>query len=123
MGGSQSMIKDGKIVSIPEVNDDKVQLFIDGEFAGNVTTEQFNKLRNEMVKYAYYSKDKSIFDRVYIVGHEDSNKEMGEEIKITFTGVKGNMTDIPWEFAHWRRANLRLFQFQIENNKRKETNR
>ena len=53
MGGSKSMIKDGKIVSIPEVNDDKVQLFIDGEFAGNVTTEQFNKLRNEMVKYAY----------------------------------------------------------------------
>lgn len=121
MGCGKSMIKDGKIVSIPEVNDDKVQLFIDGEFAGNVTTEQFNKLRNEMVKYAYYSKDKSIFDRVYIVGHEDSNEGMGEEIKITFTDTRGNMTGIPWEFAHWRRAGLRLFQ--IENNKRKETNK
>ena len=122
MGGSQSMIKDGKIVSIPEVNDDKVQLFIDGEFAGNVTTEQFNKLRNEMVKYAYYSKDKSIFDRVYIVGHEDSNTEMGEEIKITFTDVRGNMTDTPWEFAHWRRANLRLLQINGIITERNQTN-
>lgn len=122
MGGGKSMIKDGKIVSIPEVNDNKVQLFIDGEFAGNITTEQFNKLRNEIVKYAYYSKDNSIFDRIYLVGHKDSNEGMGEEIKITFTDVQGNMTDIPWEFAHWRRANLRLLQIAGVIKERKQTN-
>lgn len=96
-------------ITIPTLTDTTVKLFVDGKYVGDVTTEQFNKIRIDVVKYIVETSDTSVLDTFYVIGHKDTNTEMGEEIKITMDEF-GNLSDLPWEMAHVRRDVFKLMQ-------------
>ena len=97
------------VLNIPEITNNAIQYFVDGEFVENVTVDQVNQIRENVINYIIENKDKSILDKFYFVGHRDSNDKPGEEIKITMD-VWGNFSDLPWEMNHVRRSIMRLMQ-------------
>lgn len=104
-----------EILQIPEITDNTVQYFVDGKFVGNITVDQLNKIRLNVLEYIIENKDKSILDRFYFVGHRDSNVKAGEEIKITMADIWGNLSDLPWEMNHVRRSMMNLMKIGHEN--------
>jgi hypothetical protein len=98
-------------ITIPEITDATLQLFVNDKFLGNVTVEQLNKIRVDMVKYINETGDTSILDTFYLIGHKDTNTVMGEEIKITME-ENGNLSDLPWEMCHVRRAMMKLMEME-----------
>ena len=97
------------VLNIPEITNNTIQYFVDGEFVENVTVDQVNQIRENVINYIIENKDKSILDKFYFVGHRDSNDKPGEDIKITMD-VFGNFSDLPWEMNHVRRSMMRLMQ-------------
>lgn len=97
------------VLNIPEITNNAIQYFVDGEFVENVTVDQVNQIRENVINYIIENKDKSILDKFYFIGHKDSNDKPGEEIKITMD-VWGNFSDLPWEMNHVRRSMMRLMQ-------------
>ena len=97
------------VLNIPEITNNTIQYFVDGEFVENVTVDQVNQIRENVINYIIDNKDKSILDKFYFIGHKDSNDKPGEEIKITMD-VFGNFSDLPWEMNHVRRSMMRLMQ-------------
>jgi hypothetical protein len=97
------------ILNIPEITNNTIQYFVDNKLVGNVTADQVNQIRENIMNYIVENKDKSILDRFYFVGHKDSNDKLGEEIKITMD-VFGNLSDLPWEMTHVRRSIMHLMQ-------------
>ena len=87
---------------------------MDDEFVGNVTVDQVNQIRENVINYIIEKKDKSILDKFYFVGHRDSNDKPREEIKITMDAF-GNFSDLPWEMNHVRRSMMRLMQIGRKN--------
>lgn len=104
------------VLNIPEITNNTIQYFVDGEFVENVTVDQVNQIRENIINYIIENKDKSILDKFYFVGHRDSNDKPGEEIKITID-VFGNFSDLPWEMNHVRRSMMRLMSVERINNK------
>lgn len=104
------------VLNIPEITNNTIQYFVDGEFVENVTVDQVNQIRENVINYIIENKDKSILDKFYFVGHRDSNDKPGEEIKITID-VFGNFSDLPWEMNHVRRSMMRLMSVERINNK------
>lgn len=104
------------VLNIPEITNNTIQYFVDGEFVENVTVDQVNQIRENVINYIIENKDKSILDKFYFVGHRDSNDKPGEEIKITMD-VFGNFSDLPWEMNHVRRSMMRLMSVERINNK------
>ena len=102
------------VLNIPEITNNTIQYFVDGEFVENVTVDQVNQIRENVINYIIENKDKSILDKFYFVGHRDSNDKPGEEIKITMD-VFGNFSDLPWEMNHVRRSLMRLMQLERIN--------
>lgn len=102
------------VLNIPEITNNTIQYFVDGEFVENVTVDQVNQIRENVINYIIENKDKSILDKFYFVGHRDSNDKPGEEIKITMD-VFGNFSDLPWEMNHVRRSIMRLMQLERIN--------
>ena len=102
------------VLNIPEITNNTIQYFVDGEFVENVTVDQVNQIRENVINYIIENKDKSILDKFYFVGHRDSNDKLGEEIKITMD-VWGNFSDLPWEMNHVRRSMMRLMQIERIN--------
>ena len=102
------------ILSIPIITNNSIQYFVDDEFIGNITVDQVNQIRENVINYIIENKDKSILDKFYFVGHRDSNDKLGEEIKITMD-VWGNFSDLPWEMNHVRRSMMRLMQIERKN--------
>ena len=102
------------VLNIPEITNNTIQYFVDGEFVGNVTVDQVNQIRENAINYIIENKDKSILDKFYFVGHRDSNDKPGEEIKITMD-VFGNFSDLPWEMNHVRRSMMRLMSVERIN--------
>jgi hypothetical protein len=96
-------------LNIPEITNNTIQYFVDNKLVGNVTADQVNQIRENIMNYIVENKDKSILDRFYFVGHKDSNDKLGEEIKITID-VFGNLSDLPWEMTHARRSIMHLMQ-------------
>lgn len=96
-------------ITIPEIKDDSLKLFVNGEFKGNLNEKQANKIRVEVIEYIANTGDTSILDTFYFVGHEDSNEAPGEEIKITMDEY-GNLSDLPWEMNHIRRDMCKLMK-------------
>ena len=96
-------------ITIPTLTDTTVKLSVDGKYVGDVTSEQFNKIRIDVVQYIVDTSDTSVLDTFYVIGHKDTNTEMGEEIKITMDEF-GNISDLPWEMAHVRRDMFKLIQ-------------
>ena len=103
------------VLNIPEITNNTIQYFVDGEFVENVTVDQVNQIRENVINYIIENKDKSILDKFYFVGHRDSNDKPGEEIKITMD-VFGNFSDLPWEMNHVRRSMMRLISVERINN-------
>ena len=102
------------VLNIPEITNNTIQYFVDGKFVENVTVDQVNKIRENVINYIIENKDKSILDKFYFVGHRDSNDKPGEEIKITMD-VFGNFSDLPWEMNHVRRSMMRLMNVERIN--------
>ena len=102
------------ILNIPEITNNTIQYFVDDKFVGNITVDQVNQIRENVINYIIENKDKSILDKFYFVGHRDSNDKPGEEIKITMD-VWGNLSDLPWEMNHVRRSMMRLMQIGRKN--------
>ena len=103
------------ILNIPEITNNTIQYFVDDKFVGNVTVDQVNQIRENVINYIIENKNKSILDKFYFVGHRDSNDKSGEEIKITMD-VWGNFSDLPWEMNHVRRSMMRLMNVERINN-------
>lgn len=99
------------IFKIPKITNNKLQYFVDNEFVGNVTVDQVNKIRENVIENIIKNKDISILGRFYFVGHKDSNENIGEEIKITMDEW-GNLSDLPWEMNHVRRSMMRLMRIE-----------
>lgn len=100
-------------IEIPVINDNKLKLYVNGEYKGDVTNEQTCKIREDVCDYIWRTGDKSILDTFYFVGHKDSNTVMGEEIKITMDEF-GNFSDSPWELNHVRRSMMKLIMMERE---------
>lgn len=102
-------------ITIPKLNDITVKVYVDDEYIGEACSEQVNKIRIDVVKYIDKTNDESVLDRVYFLGHEDSNKgTMGPEVKVTIEDRYGNLSTLPWEMAHTRRDMFQLMR--IANN-------
>ena len=99
-----------KVLEIPRITNNTIQYFVDGEFIDNVTVDEVNKIRENVLEYIVNTKDISILNRFYFIGHKDTNDgKMGEEVKITM-GNFGNLSDLPWEMTHVRRTIMHLMQ-------------
>ncbi len=98
-----------KTLEIPKITNTTLQYFVDGEYIDNVDVNEVNKIRENVLNYIVETKDVSILNRFYFVGHKDSNDKMGEEVKITMDNF-GNLSDCPWEMSHVRRSMYHLMQ-------------
>ena len=99
-------------IEIPVINDDKLKLYVNGEYKGDVNDAQVCKIRVDVMEYIIKTGDTSIVNTFYFIGHKDTNiEEMGEEIKITMDEF-GNFSDIPWELQHVRRCMYKLLQLE-----------
>lgn len=97
------------LTEIPTISNDKLKLFVDDVFIGELDVNQVNEYRVNIVTYITKTGDESVIDRFYFVGHEDSDDGMSGEIKITMD-IKGNLSDSPWEVNHIRRGTLKLLR-------------
>jgi len=98
-----------KVLEIPKVTNTTLQYFVDDEYIDNVDVNEVNKIRENVLNHIVETKDASILDRFYFVGHKDSNDKMGKEIKITMDSF-GNFSDLPWEMNHVRRSMMHLME-------------
>lgn len=101
------------LFEIPEIKNDKVQLFVDNKFVGWCDVNQVNQYRLNVVRYIKETGDTSVRDRFYFVGHMDvygGSDEPGEEIKFVMEDNFGNLSEIPFEMAHVRRCVYNMMQ-------------
>jgi hypothetical protein len=99
-----------KALEIPKITNTTLQYFVDDNFIGNVTVDEVNKIRESVLEYIVDTKNISILNRFYFIGHKDTNSgKMGEEVKITMDNF-GNLSDLPWEMSHVRRSMYHLMQ-------------
>ena len=99
-----------KALEIPKITNTTLQYFVDGEYIDNVDVNEVNKIRENVLLHIVETKDASILNRFYFVGHKDTNNnKMGEEVKITMDSF-GNLSDCPWEMTHVRRSMCHLMQ-------------
>lgn len=103
-----------KVLEIPKIENTTIQYFIGYEYVGDVNVNEVNQIRENVLNYIVETKDASILNKFYFVGHKDSNDKMGEKIVITMDSF-GNLSDYPWEMAHVRRSMYRLMQIGREN--------
>ncbi len=99
-----------KVLEIPKITNTTLQYFVDGEYIDNVDVNEVNKIRENVLMHIVETKDASILDKFFFIGHKDSNSgKMGEEIVITMDSF-GNFSDCPWEMTHVRRSMYHLMQ-------------
>lgn len=102
------------ILQIPRITNTTIKYFVDSEFIDNVTVNEVNKIRENVLEHIVNTKDISILNRFYFIGHKDTNNgKMGEEVKITMDNY-GNLSDLPWEMTHVRRSMYHLMQIGRE---------
>jgi len=108
-----------KVLEIPRITNNTMQYFVDGEFVDNVTVDEVNKIRENVLEYIVNTKDSSILNRFYFIGHKDTNNgKMGEEVKMTMDDY-GNFSDFPWEITHVRRSLMHLMYILCNSNEHK----
>ena len=99
-----------KVLEIPRITNTTIKYFVDGEFVDNVTVDEVNKIRENVLEYIVVTNDISILNRFYFIGHKDTNTgKMGEKVKMTMDNF-GNLSDLPWEMSHVRRSMYHLMQ-------------
>ena len=88
-----------KTLEIPRITNTTIKYFVDGEYIDNVNVDEVNKIRENVLEHIVATKDASILNRFYFVGHKDTNNgKMGEEIVITMDSF-GNLSNLPWELV------------------------
>ena len=98
------------VLQIPRITNTTIKYIVDGEFVDNVTVDEVNKIRENILEHIVNTNDISILNRFYFIGHKDTNTcNMGEEVKITMDNF-GNLSDLPWEMSHVRRSMKHLMQ-------------
>lgn len=105
-----------KTLEIPKITNTTLRYFVDNEYIDNVNVVEVNKIRENVLEHIVATKDASILDRFYFVGHKDSNDKMGEEIVITMDHF-GNLSDLSWEMNHVRRSMKHLIEICFEHSK------
>ena len=105
------------LTEIPTISNDKLKLFVDDVFIGELDVNQVNEYRVNIVTYITKTGDESVIDRFYFVGHEDTNDVMRDEIKITMDAI-GNFSHMPYEVSHVRRNMVKLMELEIERIKK-----
>ena len=91
------------LTDIPTITNDKIKLFVDNKFIGELDVNQFNQYRVNIIEHISQTGDVSILQRIYFVGHKTcDDNTIGEEIKIEFEDAYGNMTDFPYELDRVR---------------------
>lgn len=103
-----------KALEIPRITNTTIKYFVDGEYVDNVTVDEVNKIRENVLEHIVATQDASILARFYFVGHKDSNDKMGEEIVITMDSL-GNLSDSSWEMAHVRRSMMHIMRIGWEH--------
>lgn len=105
------------VLQIPRITNTTVKYFVDDEFIDNVTVDEVNKIRENVLEYIVNTKDISILNRFYFIGHKDINDGMmGEEIKMTMN-KRGNFDKFPWEMSHVSRSMRHLMEIDRKNHK------
>lgn len=91
------------LTTIPTITNDKIKLFVDNKFIGELDVNQFNQYRVNIIERISQNGDPSILQRIHFVGHatHDDNT-IGEEIKIEFEDTYGRLTDFPYELDRVR---------------------
>lgn len=100
--------KDLLLLQIPVIINDKIKLFVDNQFVGELDINQFNAYRVQIIEYISETGDDSILRRIYFIGHEGYDNKFGKEIKITFEDAYGNLSDYPYELDYVRRSLFKL---------------
>ncbi len=102
------------VLQIPQITNTTIKYFVDDEYVYDVTVDEVNKIRENVLEYIVNTKDISILKRFYFIGHKDTNSgKIGEEVKITMDNF-GNLSDLPWEMTHVRRSMMHLMQIGRE---------
>lgn len=100
--------KENVLLNIPSVKNDLIQLFVHDKFICNLTNNELNAYRIQIVNYIYETDDISILNDFYFVGHKEDKGIMSDElIKITMD-KNGELSDFPYECGHVRRDMLYL---------------
>ena len=103
------------VLNIPRITNTTIQYFVDDEFVGNVDVNEVNKIRENVLEYIINTKDISILNRFYFIGHKDTNDgKIGEEVKITMDNY-GDLSDLPWEMTHVRRSMMYLTDIALKH--------
>jgi hypothetical protein len=102
------------IIKIPVITDDKLKLYVNGEYKGEVTEAQVYRIQLDIMEYIAKTGNASILNTFYLIGHKVTNiNEMGSKIKIIMDAL-GNLSYIPWEFEHRRRFTYKMLQLKNE---------
>lgn len=96
------------LLTIPTITNDKIKLFVDDKFIGELDINQFNQYRINIIEYISQTGDTSILQRIHFVGHKTIDNIIGEEIKIEFEDVYGNMSDYPYELDR-----VRMYMYKL----------
>ena len=104
------------VLQIQRITNTTIQYFVDDEFVDNITIDEINKIRENVLEYIVDTKDISILNRFYFIGHKDTNDgKMGEDVIITMDNF-GDLSDLPWEMTHVRRSMMHLTQLALQHN-------
>ena len=113
------MKKKDLLKNIPTVTNDKIQLYVHNEFIHNLTSDELNAYRRQIVDYIHETDDTSILEDFYFVGHKENHGEMSDEIIKFNMDRHGNLSDFPYECGQVRRDMLYLMSKQREYSNKK----
>jgi hypothetical protein len=108
------MKKEELLKNIPIITDDLMQLYVHDKFVDNLTVNQANAYRRQIIDYIHETNDTSILEDFYFVGHKENHGEMCEELVKCYMDKYGNLSDFPYECSHVRRDMLYLMAKQRE---------
>ena len=108
------MKKEDLLRNIPTVTNDRIKLYVHNEFVHNLTSDELNAYRRQVVDYIYETDDISILEDFYFEGHKENNGEMSDEIIKFNMDRHGNLSDFPYECGQVRRDMLYLMSKQRE---------
>lgn len=96
-------------LKIPKIKNTTLKYFVGDKFIGNINNVEMYEIITNVIEHINKTNDISILDKFYFIGHEDSNLNMGNEIKIT-VDKHGNLSNSPLEINHNRRNFLKILK-------------
>lgn len=105
-------------LKIPKIEDDKAELYYEDKLVGYVNLVQALTIRNDIKKYIRKTGDRSILDKIYLIGHDYSfiNNMGKNKIKITLNDNCDFSTNC-WEFGQVGRLVCEFIQLEKEDRK------